>query len=72
LIVEPNDGPELPYDSEETLMFHEADGQYLDSTGWALNETMPADPTELPDNPMDAADSAQRQARTNTRSPAKP
>lgn len=64
LIVEPQD-PEadLPYDREETLIFHEMDSQWLSASGWAINPNMDPDPGQLPSNPVDAVDSVKHQAR---------
>lgn len=64
LIVEPQD-PEadLPYDREETLVFHEADSQALLAAGWALNPNMEPHPDHVSSNPFDAVEGAQRQAR---------
>ncbi len=66
LIVEPKDGPELPYDRDQTLMFHEMDSQWLQALGWGLNDNMDPNPDNLPDNPMDAVDSVKNQARAAT------
>lgn len=65
LVIEPSEGPELPYDREETLMFHEMDSQWLQATGWAINDNHDPDPTNLPENPVDTVDTAKHQLRSN-------
>lgn len=65
LIVEPHDPDQgLPYDRDETLMFHETDSQWLEGMDSAGNDDHDPDPHELPSNPVDAVDSAKQQART--------
>lgn len=67
LIVEPQaPDDELPYDREETLMFHEMDSQWLAVQGWAINENSEQNPDDLPDNPIDAAESLKHQARATS------
>ncbi len=65
LIVEPQDPSEdLPFDREETLIFHEADSQVFAAAGWAFNDNMDPDPEHLSTNPVDLADSAKSQTRS--------
>lgn len=64
LIVEPQDPEaELPYDREQTLIFHEMDSQWVTAAGYAINPDKDPNAGDLPSNPMDVADSLQNQAR---------
>ncbi|MDX1612440.1 MAG: multicopper oxidase domain-containing protein [Candidatus Thermoplasmatota archaeon] len=65
LIVEPADPTaDLPFDREQTLVFHEADSQYLQASSYALHRDPNPDRDDISKNPVDALDSAKQQART--------